>query len=104
MKKYLLYFLFFIGLHAFSQNEKEEIMSFTEYLGYVKKFHPIVKQANLMLKEGEANLLKARGAFDPKLALDYDKKQFKNTNYYDKLNATFKIPTWYGIEFKPNAV
>ncbi len=102
MKKHLLYFLIFIGLHAFSQNEKEEIMSFTEYLGYVKKFHPIVKQANLMLKEGEANLLKARGAFDPKLALDYDKKQFKNTNYYDKLNATFKIPTWYGIEFKAN--
>ena len=29
-----------------------------------------------------------------------DKKKFKNLNYYNKLNSTFKIPTWYGIEFK----
>ncbi|WP_367890021.1 TolC family protein [Polaribacter batillariae] len=30
------------------------------------------------------------------------KKQFKEKEYYNKLNGAFKIPTWYGIEFKAN--
>ncbi len=76
------------------------ILRFDEYLGYVKKFHPIVKQAELIIDEGQAKLMKSRGAFDPKIEVDYDRKKFKNTEYFDKLNATFKIPTWYGIEFK----
>ena len=77
-------------------------MSLEEYLGYVKQFHPIVKQVDLVIAESEAKLLKSRGAFDPKLEVDYDKKQFKGTEYYNKLNATFKVPTWYGVEFKAN--
>ena len=78
------------------------IISLSEYLGYVKSFHPIVKQANLIISESEVKLMKSRGAFDPKLEVDYDRKKFKNTEYYDKLNAAFKIPTWYGIELKGN--
>lgn len=77
-------------------------MSFSEYLGYVKKFHPIAKQAELTIQIGQANLMKARGGFDPKIEVDNDRKKFKNTEYYDQLNATFKIPTWYGIELKGN--
>ena len=46
--------------------------------------------------------MKARGGFDPKIEVDYDQKKFKGTQYYDRLNATFKIPTWYGIELKGN--
>tara|TARA_R100000935_G_C2830187_1_gene164595 strand:+ start:672 stop:2081 length:1410 start_codon:yes stop_codon:yes gene_type:complete len=79
-----------------------ETFSFEEYIGYVKTHHPLMKQANLTLSVGEANLLSARGGFDPKIEIDYDRKKFKNTEYYDLLNATFKIPTWYGIEFKAN--
>lgn len=78
------------------------IISLAEYLGYVKSFHPIVKQANLVISESEAKLLKARGAFDPKFEVDYDRKKFKGLEYFDKLNTTFKIPTWFGIEFKGN--
>ncbi|MFD0989641.1 TolC family protein [Mariniflexile jejuense] len=78
------------------------VISLSEYLGYVKTFHPIVKQANLVISESEAKLMKARGAFDPKLEIDHTLKTFKNTEYYNKLNATFKIPTWYGIELKGN--
>lgn len=84
-----------------AQNTTSTI-SLAEYLGYVKMYHPIVKQANLVINESEAKLMKARGAFDPKLEVDYDRKKFKNTEYYDKLNASFKIPTWFGIEFKGN--
>lgn len=101
MRKFTLILLFLIGYQATSQ-ELNDVISLEEYLGYVKKFHPLVKQANLVITESEAKLLKSRGAFDPKLEIDYDKKVFKGSDYFDKLNATFKIPTWYGIEFKAN--
>ncbi len=87
---------------ALGQNVDTTVLNFSEYIGYVKKFHPIVKQANLVINEGEAKLMKARGMFDPKISVDSEKKVFKNTEYYNKLDATFKIPTWYGIELKAN--
>lgn len=75
-------------------------LGFSEYLAYVKQYHPVVRQAQLHLEKGEAELLRARGAFDPKLEVDYKRKKFKGTEYYDLLNSTFKIPTWYGLELK----
>lgn len=99
-----LFFLVFLTVSQvfYSQTETLSVMSLQEYLGYVKAYHPIVRQANLIIAESEANLMKARGGFDPKIEVDYAKKEFKNSEYYDKLNATFKIPTWYGIELKAN--
>lgn len=85
-----------------AQDLNDDILRFDEYLGYVKKYHPIVKQAELIIDESQARLMRARGGFDPKLEVDYDRKKFKGTEYYDKLNAAFKIPTWYGIELKGN--
>jgi len=91
-----------ISASVFSQEKVTSVMTLSEYLGYVKSFHPIVKQANLVINESEAKLLKARGAFDPKIEVDFDKKEFKDKEYYTKLNAAFKIPTYYGLEFKAN--
>ena len=78
------------------------VLSYEEFMGYVKAHHPLMKQANLRLTEGEATLLRARGGFDPKVEVDYNRKRFKGTEYWDILNGTFKIPTWYGLEFKAN--
>lgn len=97
--------LFFFGMEGFAQNTVaplKQVLTFEEYLGYVKQHHPLMRQAELTLSIGEANLLKARGGFDPKIEIDYDRKKFKKTEYFDQFNATFKIPTWYGIEFKAN--
>lgn len=91
-----------LGLAQMQDSLRLNIMNFEEYLGYVKLHHPLIKQANLTLEFGEATLLKARGGFDPKVEVDYDRKKFKNTDYYDILNTTFKIPTWFGVEFKAN--
>lgn len=96
----VLFFSAFRGLQA--QDKDLSILTFDEYLGFVKSFHPIVRQANIDIDESQAKLMKARGAFDPKLEVDYNRKKFKGTEYFDRLNATFKIPTWYGIEFKGN--
>ncbi len=86
---------------GFSQADNiPNVLRFDEYLGYVKKFHPIVKQAELVINESQAKLMKSRGAFDPKIEVDYDRKKFKNSEYFDKLNGTFKVPTWFGVELK----
>jgi outer membrane protein TolC len=100
--KYISTLLFIvISFSSFGQTETiSEVLRFDEYLGYVKKFHPIVKQAELVIDESQAKLLKSRGAFDPKFEVDYDRKKFKGTEYFDRLNGMFKIPTWYGIELK----
>lgn len=102
MKKYILGLFFGLGLIIQALGQYSAKLKFNEYLGYVKKFHPIAKQADLAIGMGQANLMKSRGGFDPKVEVDYSRKEFKGTEYYDRLNATFKIPTWYGIELKGN--
>lgn len=100
MKKYLLVLLFLMAFLVKAQEPDTLVLKFKEYLGYVKKYHPIAKQTELTLGIGQANLMRARGGFDPKIEVDYDRKEFKGSEYYDRLNAAFKIPTWYGIELK----
>ncbi|MEB8345944.1 TolC family protein [Flavobacteriaceae bacterium KMM 6898] len=100
MKNCILYLVFFAFFLSNAQEPDTLILKFREYLGYVKKYHPIAKQAELALATGQANLMRARGGFDPKIEIDFDQKDFKGTTYYDKLNAAFKIPTWYGLELK----
>lgn len=102
MKKYLIAFFLLIFSKNFSQDSLNSVMTLSEYLVYVKKYHPLVKQASLLINESEGNLLKARGTFDPVIEVDFDNKKFKGKEYYNKLNSVFKIPTYYGIEFKAN--
>lgn len=102
MNRYLIIIFVCSTSFSFAQIQDTITLSFSEYLGYVKKFHPIAKQAELTIQVGQANLMKARGAFDPKIVVDNERKKFKNAEYFDELNATFKIPTWYGVELKGN--
>ncbi|TXD48421.1 TolC family protein [Polaribacter sp. IC073] len=102
MKKQLIVFFLLIFWQQNAQEKVGDILTLPEFLGFVKNYHPIVKQANLVINNSEAKLLKARGAFDPKIEIDFDKKLFKEKEYYNKLNGAFKIPTWYGVEFKAN--
>ena len=99
MKQLLIAFLLF-GFAAFGQEFASKELTYTEFLGYVKKYHPLVKNANLEINKAQANLMMARGGFDPKIEVDFSKKQFKDKEYYSILNSSFKIPTWYGIEIK----
>ncbi len=102
MRKYLVYLFGSFFFTSFAQQADTLVLDFKEYMGYVKKFHPVAKQAALTIDVGQANLMKARGGFDPKIEADYERKVFKSEEYWDRLNATFKIPTWYGIELKGN--
>ena len=50
MKKLLFLFLLF-GLFANGQNPVSKELSYNEFIGYVKKFHPLVKNANLEINK-----------------------------------------------------
>jgi len=96
------HFCFIIGLllGLVSTAQTQEQLSLNEYLGFVKQYHPVAKLADLNLTAAQAKLLKSRGAFDPKVEVDWKTKNFDSKEYYDILNSTFKIPTWFGVELK----
>jgi len=98
MKSILSLFLL-LGFSVWSQNTSKEL-TYNEFLGFVKKYHPLVKSANLEINQAQANLMMARGGFDPKFEVDFEQKKFKDNQYYSILNSSFKIPTWYGVEIK----
>lgn len=70
------------------------------YLAIVRKYHPVVLQADITVQKAEAGVLAARGAFDPRLGFTSDQKRFGGTQYYLMNQPELKIPTWYGIEVK----
>lgn len=102
MRKIKFIVLFFICMSfSFAQeNEISNELTFEEYIGYVKKYHPLVKQAELTISEAQAKLMKARGAFDPKIKASYTEKQYSDKQYYSFTNGSFTVPTWFGIELK----
>ncbi|MCG9970293.1 TolC family protein [Christiangramia crocea] len=101
MKHTGIFILLLILPSLLSSQETDSLsLGFREYLNMVKTYHPVVKQAGIMVDRAEAEVRKSRGNFDPKIEVDYDRKDFKQTEYYDILTSSFKIPTWYGIELK----
>ncbi|TKS55974.1 TolC family protein [Mesohalobacter halotolerans] len=88
-----------LAVSTYGQTQSDlGILGLEEYLGWVKQYHPVAKQADLRISEAQAQLLRARGAFDPKIEIDWDNKDFDEKEYYNILNSSFKIPTWFGIE------
>jgi len=99
MKSIVFGFLF-ISFLGYSQTMTQKEFTYNEFLGFVKKYHPMVKSAALNIGASQANLMMARGGFDPKIEVDFEQKKFKDSEYYSILNSSFNIPTWYGIEVK----
>lgn len=98
--KHYYFVLLLLGSFVWGQEQNLKELSYNEFLGYVKKYHPLVKSAQLEINKAQANLMMARGGFDPKIEADFDQKQFNGKEYYSVFNSSFKIPTWYGIEVK----
>ena len=91
----LLSLLVFSG---FAQNRKDTL-SFEQYLQIVKAHHPFMQRAGLLPLQAEANLMMARGGFDPKVFADVSQKYFAGDQYYIMINTGLCIPTWFGLNF-----
>ena len=100
-----LFFTIFIGIRILYAQDSTQVadttyLSLEDVLKMTLSYHPVVKQAKLFNQNADAVMREARGSLDPKLELDYSLKDFKETEYYNLLNTTFKIPTWIGIDPK----
>jgi outer membrane protein TolC len=93
----LFAFLLICGF-SWSQNRKDTI-GFEQYLQIVKAHHPFMQRAELINDQAAANLLAARGGFDPKLFADVAQKYFNGDQYYSYISTGVSIPTWFGLSF-----
>ena len=71
-----------------------------EFIQILRDYHPIAKQAELLLQQGERTVQSARGGFDPKIEGAVDQKYYDDKSYYRLFDGGLKVPTWYGIELK----
>jgi outer membrane protein TolC len=74
-----------------------QVLGLSEYVEYVQAYHPVLKQAALLPQQARHYLREARGAFDPSLAADFNRKVLAGKVYYDNFYSTLKIPTLPGL-------
>jgi outer membrane protein TolC len=78
----------------------QEPISIDQFLNWVKKEHPTVKEANQRLLQAQNLLLMAKGNFDPKLNFAMERKKFEGKNYYTISENQLTIPSRWGLKFK----
>lgn len=95
------FFLLFIGLSLDSKaNDSLKILSEDAFIQIVRNYHPVAKQAQLLVDRAKADLLASRAGFDPQFYVYSDRKTFDGKVYYDYTNPELKIPTWFGVDLK----
>lgn len=100
MKYKILIFSILIYNSLFSQTSQDSIFDLEKLYDAIRMYHPIAKQAALIPESAKANMMRARGAFDPFFYTYADQKKYKGKNYYSLVEGGFKMPTWWGIEGK----
>lgn len=90
------------GILAQNRNVQDSVLEFRSLIGIVKNHHPIIYRANIVTDMADAKLLKARGAFDPKIESSIDHKSFDDKNYYTLLQGGLNVPLWFGSDLKVN--
>lgn len=90
----------FIDTYA---TDTSRVLTKDAFISIIKTYHPVVKQAKLQVDRANANVLSARGGFDPFLSANLDRKTFDGKLYYSYFKPEIVVPTWYGIEFKAGA-
>ena len=100
-QKKLILMGFVFNLTIFqSFSQKTEVFSFQDFQEIILKNHPVIKQANLYLDDAKAEMMQARGQFDPKLATTFDRKALDGKDYYNRFESTLKVPIYSGIDIK----
>lgn len=83
----------FILMHScFAQQNAEQVFTLQDFIQQVKKYHPLAKKADLQVDKALAELLVAKGSFDPAVELDASRKTLDGKNYYYYTNPQLSIP------------
>ncbi len=73
-------------------------LTYNEFIENLILFHPIAKKAALQENIAAAEWLSSKGQLDPKLAFNWNEKNFDKKLYYQVYQGKFKIPTRLGID------
>ena len=87
----------FISIVSPGQDTLQQL-TLPQFLQIVKTYHPVAKQAKILVDKAAANLTTQKGTFDPVLNAGGNDKTFDGTVYYRNNQTQLNIPTWYGIE------
>lgn len=74
------------------QNPGELTLGLTDFIQKVKQHHPVAKIASIQVDKANANLLSAKGAFDPSIQYVNDRKTFEAKNYYYYNETSLRLP------------
>ena len=80
--------------------QDSSVFSFQDFYSMVVNYHPVSKQASLLTQSAKAELLAARGAFDPIISTIYENKTTDGKNSYTYFEPQIKIPTLIGVDVK----
>ncbi len=97
--KYIQLGFLFCVCNAISAQDSS-VFSFQDFYAQVVNYHPVSKQANLLTQSAKAELLAARGAFDPVISTNYENKTTDGKNSYTYFEPQIKIPTLIGVDVK----
>ena len=86
-----------VRIPAAAQDSLKTI-SARQVIEIVKQFHPIAKQADILVEKSKAEVTVAKGMFDPYLQNRTAQKTFDGVDYYHYNRPELSIPTWYGVE------
>ena len=102
MKKVLLILLLGIYGNLRAQHGNDSIfvlpdtakpVTLENFYQLVTRYHPVVKQTNLLSDVARQEIRLARGNFDPKIESEFLLKHYNNTEYYRLFNGGIKFPT-----------
>jgi outer membrane protein TolC len=110
MKRILLIIFFLsVFVRAYTQQALQEVLqlpdtvtSFTldNLYASMSRFHPLIKQADLLSDVAQQDIRFAKGAFDPKIDVQSNIKEFDEKVYYNKWYGALTIPTWFPVDPK----
>jgi outer membrane protein TolC len=86
------------SLNSFYAQSNDSVFTYQEYIENIYKFHPIAKKAMLKTKFAKAEMLEAKGGFDPQVFFDWNEKNFDDKLYYRQYQAKLIFPTPLGID------
>lgn len=81
--------------------QTSNLLTEEEFVRQLIRNHPRAEQANLLLLEGDQEIIAAKGLFDPVLGAGFYRKKFQENIYYDKLDVGINQPlTFLGMDLR----
>ncbi len=96
--KYISVFMALLIIHPASGQDEIKKLSAQQVVEIVKKYHPVARQAGILIEKTKADITIARGGFDPVFYDGLAQKTFDGVDYYQYNRAEISIPTWFGVE------